>query len=63
MQIKKVLKSKTIWFAIIVAVLSVLQGFVFYVPFEPIYQAILGIFLAVVITVLRFATTGSLDDK
>lgn len=63
MQIKKALKSKTIWFAIIVAVLSVLQGFVFYVPLEPIYQAAIGVFLAVVITILRFITTGSLDDK
>ena len=61
--INKAFRSRTIWFAIVVAVLSVLQGFVFYVPIEPVYQAVIGIALAVIITVLRFATTESLDDK
>jgi hypothetical protein len=61
--VSKILRSKTIWFAMIVAILSVLQGFVFYVPIEPIYQAVVGVALAVIITVLRFATHGSLDDK
>ena len=61
--ISKAFRSRTIWFAIIVAVLSVLQGFVFYVPIEPVYQAVIGVALAVIITVLRFATTESLDDK
>jgi len=61
--INKAFKSRTIWFAIVVAVLSVLQGFVFYVPIEPVYQAVIGIALAIIITLLRFATTGSLDDK
>lgn len=59
----KALRSRTIWFAIILAVLSVLQGFVFYIPFEPIYQAAVGVILAVIITLLRIITTGSLDDK
>lgn len=47
----------------IVAILSVLQGFVFYVPIEPIYQAIIGIALAIIITILRLLTHSSLDDK
>lgn len=60
---KKALKSRTIWFAIILAVLSVLQGFIFHIPVEPLYQATIGVALSVIVTVLRIITTGSLDDK
>ena len=60
---KKAFKSKTIWFATLVAVLSVLQGFIFELPFEPKYQALVGVALAIIVTVLRFCTHGSLDDK
>lgn len=59
----KAFKSKTIWFAILVAVLSVLQGFIFVLPFEPHWQALVGIIIAVVIVILRFVTHGSIDDK
>lgn len=59
----KAFKSKTIWFAIVVAVLSVLQGFVFVIPVEPYVQAVIGVALAIIITLLRFATHGSVDDK
>ena len=59
----KAFKSKTIWFAIIVAVLSVLQGFVFELPFETKYHALDGVALAIIVTVLRFTTHGSVDDK
>lgn len=59
----KVFRSKTIWFAIVVAVLSVLQGFIFVIPVEPQYQAMIGVAVAVVITLLRFATHDSIDDK
>ena len=60
---KKVFKSKTIWFAILVAVLSVLQGFIFELPFEPKYQAMVGVALATIVTLLRFSTHNSVDDK
>ena len=59
----KMFRSKTIWFAIVVAVLSVLQGFVFAIPVEPKVQAMIGVVLAIIVTVLRFATHGSVDDK
>lgn len=59
----KALKSKTVWFAVIVGVLSVLQGFIFDIPVNPQYQALIGCVIAVIITVLRFVTTGSIDDK
>lgn len=61
--LRKAFKSKTIWFAILVAVLSVLQGFVFYIPFHPKYQALLGVLLAIIVTLLRFSTRGPIDDK
>ena len=59
----KALKSKTVWFGIIVAALSALQGFVTEIPMEPKAQAFLGFGLSVIIIVLRFITTGSIDDK
>ena len=62
-ELKKALKSKTIWFGIIVAVLSVLQGFIFVLPFDPHWQALVGVLIAVVIVILRFLTHGSIDDK
>jgi hypothetical protein len=60
---KKAFKSKTIWFAIFMAILSVLQGFIFELPFEPKYQALVGVVLASIVTILRFSTHGSVDDK
>ena len=59
----KILKSKTIWFGIIVAILSVLQGFIVNIPIDAHWQALIGMFIAVIIVVLRFMTTGSIDDK
>jgi hypothetical protein len=59
----KALKSKTIWFAITLAILSVLQGFIFVLPVEPHWQALVGIILAVAVVLLRFSTKGAIDDK
>ena len=57
------LKSRTVWYAIAIAVLSVLQGFVFAVPVEPVYQALIGCVIAVGIVLLRFITTQPVSDK
>jgi hypothetical protein len=57
------LKSKTMWFAVIIASLSVLQGFIFEIPLPPHHQALIGVVLAAIVTILRFVTNGSLDDK
>ena len=57
------LKSKTVWFAVIVAVLSVLQGFIFQLPIAPIWQAAVGCVIAVIIVILRFVTTQPLSEK
>lgn len=58
-----VLRSKTVWYAIIIAVLSVLQGFIFAIPVAPQYQAAIGCAIAVGIVVLRAVTTQPLTQK
>lgn len=60
---KHILRSKTIWFAILVAVLSVLQGFVFALPLTPLWQAVVGCVIAVAIVLLRAVTTQPLAEK
>lgn len=57
------LKSRTVWFAIAVAVLSVLQGFVFLLPVTPVQQMLAGIVIAVAVTLLRIVTTQPISEK
>lgn len=58
-----ILKSKTVWFAILVAVLSVLQGFLFLLPIQPLHQMLVGVVLAVCIVLLRLVTTEPVNQK
>lgn len=58
-----ILKSRTVWYAIAIAILSVLQGFVFAVPVAPVYQALIGCAIAVGIVLLRIITTQPLSAK
>lgn len=58
-----VLRSKTVWFAIALAVLSVLQGFVLHLPIPPWGQAAVGSGVAVAIVILRALTTLPLSEK
>lgn len=60
---KKALKSKTVQYGIAVGVLSVLQGFIDYIPASPWVQAIVGCSIASGIVVLRFMTTQPLSEK
>lgn len=60
--LKKALKSKTVWYGIAIAVLSVLQGFIGYIP-SPLMQAMTGCLVASGIVVLRFITTQPLTEK
>lgn len=57
------LKSRTVWFAIALAVLSVLQGFVLQLPVPPWGHAVVGSVIAAAIVVLRIITTQPLDQK
>ena len=45
--------------ALVIAVLSVLQGCVFELPLTPIHQMIIGIVIAVVVTLLKVVETPS----
>lgn len=58
-----ILRSKTVWLGIIVALLSVAQGFIFQIPVAPVIQAAIGGAIAVAIVVLRFMTTQSISEK
>jgi hypothetical protein len=55
--IADVFKSRTIWFAIALSVLSILQGYVGLLPLSQVGQMVVGIVIAIAITVLRFITT------
>ena len=61
--IAQALKSRTVWFAIALAVLSVLQGFVLQLPIPPWGHAIVGSGIAAAIVVLRAITTQPLSGK
>ena len=61
--ILSILKSRTVLFAIVVAVLSVLQGFVGLLPISPIGQMLIGLTIAVMVVILRFITTTPIGEK
>jgi hypothetical protein len=60
---KKAFKSKTIWFAIALAVLSVWQGLLGSLSLSPVAQGVVGSIIAICVTVLRVITTMPLEDK
>jgi hypothetical protein len=57
------LKSKTVWYAIIIAVLSILQGYIGLLPMTPVLQMFIGIVISVGIVILRLLTTQPIGDK
>jgi len=59
----QLLKSRTVLFAILLAVLSVLQGYVGLLPLSPVEQMYVGIAISVAITLLRIITTGPISGK
>jgi len=48
------LKSKQVLWAIVIATLSVLQGYVMELPLTPVHQMIAGVVIAVVVVLLKF---------
>ena len=57
------LKSKTVWYAIIIAVLSIVQGYIGLLPMTPVLQMFVGIVISVGIVILRLLTTQPIGDK
>jgi hypothetical protein len=62
-QVKQALKSRTVQFGVALASLSVLQGFVGFIPASPAIQAMIGCGIASAIVVLRFITTQPISEK
>jgi hypothetical protein len=63
MNILQLLKSRTVLFAILLAVLSIVQGYVALLPITPVQQMYVGCAIAVAITLLRIITTQPIADK
>jgi len=57
------LKSKTVWYAILIAVLSIVQGYIGLLPMTPVAQMFIGIVISVGIVFLRLLTTQPIGDK
>lgn len=62
-QVKQAFKSRTVQFGVALACLSVLQGFVGFIPASPAVQAVIGCGIASAIVILRFITTQPLSEK
>lgn len=63
MTIKQAMKSRTVQYGVALACLSVLQGFVGFIPANPAVQAMIGCAIASGIVVLRFMTTQPVSSK
>lgn len=59
----QLLKSRTVLFALFLAVLSILQGYVNLLPLSPTDQMFVGIAISVVVTLLRIVTTQPISEK
>jgi len=57
------LKSKTVWYAIVIAVLSIVQGYIGLLPMTPVAQMFIGITISVGIVILRLLTTQPVSEK
>tara|TARA_R110000822_G_scaffold8119_4_gene32351 strand:- start:78 stop:260 length:183 start_codon:yes stop_codon:yes gene_type:complete len=57
------LKSKTVWYAIVIAVLSIVQGYIGLLPMTPVAQMLVGIGISVGIVILRLFTTQPISEK
>jgi hypothetical protein len=59
----QLLKSKTVWFAMLLAVLSVVQGYVALLPITPVQQMVVGVVVSVAMLLLRLITTQPISEK
>ena len=61
--IVQLIKSKTLVFSVLLAVLSVAQGYIGIFVLDPKEQAFVGVGIAAAIAVLRFLTTHPVNEK
>lgn len=61
--LRQILQSRTVLYAMLIAVMSVLQGFVFLLPITPVQQMYVGVALAVGIVLFRAITTEPLTSR
>lgn len=61
--ITQLLKSRTVLFSILLAVLSVIQGYIGILPLTQLQQMCAGIGISVIVTILRIITTQPISDK
>lgn len=61
--IPSLLRSRTVWFAIILAALSVVQGYLGVFKLDAQTEMLVGIGISVIVTVLRIITTQPLSQK
>jgi hypothetical protein len=59
----QLLKSRTVLFALLLAVLSVLQGYIGLLPLPPVQQMYVGLAISVIVTILRIITTQPISEK
>lgn len=63
MNMTSILRSRTVWFAIILAALSVVQGYLGVFKLDAQTEMLVGIGISVIVTVLRIITTQPLSQK
>ena len=63
MRLPKGLRSRAVWVGIVLTVLGVLQVFAPDLPIRPLYQGLFAAVVGILIVLIRYDTTGSIDDK
>ena len=53
-QLITLLKNKTVLWSLVIAILSVLQGYLFEFNLTPVHQMIVGVTISVVVVLLKF---------
>jgi hypothetical protein len=61
--ISQLLKSRTVLFALLLAVLSIVQGYVGLLPLSQTGQMFAGIGISIIVTLLRIVTTQPISEK
>ena len=61
--ISSLLRSRTVWFAILLAALSVVQGYLGIFKLDAQTEMLVGISISAIVTVLRIITTQPISQK